>query len=266
LRVFGYLKHNAKSRILFDPSEMDLSKVEFESHDWRDLYPHAQETIGEDVPRPMTCKVQITAYVDASHATDMQTRRSVTGYMLFVGKTPVKWYSKRQNTVESSTYGSELVAMRIAVEAVLELRYKLRMMGINIEDTTNVLTDNQAIVFNTQFPSSNLKKKHNAVAYHKCREAVAAGIIRTGHIRSEDNVSDILTKPLGGQAYYRLLRGHMYGRYTGEDTLSMCPKGSSRNSSVTDGNKPRDRDIPASTGLRVEHTPKSGKGTRATPG
>ena len=39
-----------------------------------------------------------------------------------------------------------------------------------------------SVVINMQFPSSNLKKKHNAVAYHRCREAVAAGIIRVGHI------------------------------------------------------------------------------------
>jgi hypothetical protein len=84
--------------------------------------------------------------------------------------------------------------MRVAVEAVLERRYKLRMMGIQIEDTTNVLSDNQAVVINTQFPSSNLKKKHNAVAYHKCREAVAAGIVRTGHIPSKDNIADVLTE------------------------------------------------------------------------
>ena len=52
----------------------------------------------------------------------------VTSYLL--GMTPVKWYSKRQNTVETSSYGAELVAMRITVEAILELRYMIRMMGI----------------------------------------------------------------------------------------------------------------------------------------
>jgi predicted Ser/Thr protein kinase len=62
--------------------------------------------------------------------------------------------------------------MRIAVEAILELRYKLRMMGIDIKEMSNILSDNEAVIINTQFPSSNLKKKRNAVAYHKCREAV----------------------------------------------------------------------------------------------
>jgi hypothetical protein len=71
-----------------------------------------------------------------------------------------------QNTVESASYGSELVALRIAVEAALDIRYKLRMMGLRVENTSTMLCDNQATVFNTQFPSSNLKKKHKAVAYY----------------------------------------------------------------------------------------------------
>jgi hypothetical protein len=87
----------------------------------------------------------------------------VTGILVIIGKTPVKWYSKRQNTVESSSYGSELVALRIAVEAALDIRYELRMMGLRVENASTMLCDNQATVLNTQFPSSTLKKKDNAV-------------------------------------------------------------------------------------------------------
>jgi hypothetical protein len=88
--------------------------------------------------------------------------------------------------------------MRLALEALLELRYMLRMLGVAFEQTSSVLSDNQAlIIINTQLPTSNLKKKHNSVAYHKYREAVAANIIRTGHIRGLCNIADILTKPLG---------------------------------------------------------------------
>jgi hypothetical protein len=90
----------------------------------------------------------------------------------------VIWYSKRQNTVETSTFGSEFVAMRIAVELVESLRYKLRMFGVPIEGPTNVFCDNEAVTENAIFPESTLKKKHNAIAYHRTREAVAAGTIR----------------------------------------------------------------------------------------
>ena len=213
LRIFGYLKHNNKARIVFDPSNPNLDAMSFQDHDWTDIYPFAEEYISNNLPTPK-CEhaVSITAYVDASHATDLITRRSVTGYIIFIGKSIIKWYSKRQNTVETSTYGSELVAMRIALEAILEIRYKLRSMGIKIEPTSTILCDNMSVIYNTQFPTSSLKKKHNAVAFHKVREAIAAGIIKTAHIPSNANLSDILTKPKGPADYYNHLKTLYYGR------------------------------------------------------
>jgi hypothetical protein len=55
-------------------------------------------------------------------------------------------------------------------------------------------------------PSSSLKKKHNAITYHKAREAIAAGIVRIIYIKSENNRADILTKPLPSQAFYHLTK------------------------------------------------------------
>ena len=84
--------------------------------------------------------VKLTIYVYADHAHDKMTRRSVTGYIILINNTPIKWYSKRQNTIESSTYGAELVALRITVEGIIEFRYKLRMMGLFMEVKYYVIT------------------------------------------------------------------------------------------------------------------------------
>ena len=89
---------------------------------------------------------------------------------------------KEKNTIETSSYGAELVALRIAIEALIEVRYKLRMMGVPIQQVSSVLCDNAAVIVNTQLPSSSIKKKHNSVAYHKARETVAAKIIRMGKV------------------------------------------------------------------------------------
>ena len=86
------------------------------------------------------------------------------------------------------------------------------MMGIAFEQSSTILCDNQACVINMQLPSSSLKKKNNAVAYHKCREAVAAGIVKCGFIKSENNIADILTKPKGPGDLYRLSKEILYGR------------------------------------------------------
>ena len=121
-----------------------------------------------------------------------------TGILIYVNRAPILWYSKRQNTVETSTFGSEFVAARIAVEMVEGLRYKLRMMGVQVDGPTNVFCDNAAVVMNTTKPESTLKKKHNAIAYHRVREAQAAGVIRIAKEDGETNLADVLTKSLPG--------------------------------------------------------------------
>jgi hypothetical protein len=227
IRIFGYLKHNAKGRIVFDPADPNYDDIDFSKEsDWTDLYPDALEAVPEEAPVSKNKRLlKLTAIVDASHASDLITRRSVTGYILFIGITPIKWYSKRQNTVETSTYGSELVAMRIALEALLEMRYTLRMLGIGFEERSTMLSDNQSIIINTQLPTSSLKKKHNSVAYHKCREAVAAGIVRTGHINGISNIADLETKPLGNAEYYKYLHDLMFGRNMNEKNKDATHQG-----------------------------------------
>ena len=108
------------------------------------------------------------------------------------------WYSKRQNTVESSTFGSEFVAMKTAVEQVEALRYKLRMMGVPVDGPTSVFCDNESVFKNSTRPESTLKKKHNAIAYHRTREAIAAGIIRVAWEDGRFNLADVLTKLMPG--------------------------------------------------------------------
>ena len=142
----------------------------------KNIHPDAVEHIPDNVPTAYDfLPVDVTAFVDSGfHANCLQTGRSSTALIIVVGHTITKWHSKRQHTVETSTHGAELVALRIAVEAILEIRHKLRMMGIKFNPVSTILCDNMSVVINMQFPTSSLKKKHNAVAYHKAREAVAA--------------------------------------------------------------------------------------------
>ncbi len=119
---------------------------------------------------------------------------------------PIYWLSKKQASVESSTFGSEFVAMKQAVELVEGLRYKLRMMGVEVDGPTNLFCDNEAVVLNTTRPESTLKKKHNAIAYHRAREAQAAGIVRIAKEDGETNLADLFTKLLPGPRLRELVR------------------------------------------------------------
>ena len=99
-----------------------------------------------------------------------------------------------------------MVATKVAVEAIMELRYQLRMVGVPIEGPAILYSDNMSVVLSTSVPSSVLKKKMLALCYHRVREAIAARIIVYKHIWSEHNKADIFTKPLGTQAFHNLVK------------------------------------------------------------
>ena len=148
------------------------------------------------MPPPLGRGFRMTAYVDSDHAGDLVTRRSRTGFLVYLNMAPIYWMSKKQTTCETSTFGSEFVALKQATEYVRGLRYKLRMMGIPCEEPTYVYCDNQSVLANTTAPDSQLKKKSNSVVYHFVREGCAADEWRVAYVNTHDNTADLLTKPL----------------------------------------------------------------------
>jgi hypothetical protein len=210
LRVFGYLKRFPGGQLLVDPSMPDHSQYDTPDYSWTEFYPDATEEMPDHMPKPLGRAARITCFVDDDHAHDVVTRRSVTGILLLVNNMPVSWVSKRQKTVETSTYGSELVAARIATDLIIETRYNLRMLGVPLDGPALLLGDNSAVVINTSVPSSQLKKKHQSCAYHRVREAVAGGILRFAHIPSRDNAADCLTKPLNNDLFHNCVALYLF--------------------------------------------------------
>ena len=72
------------------------------------------------------------------------------------------------------------------------------MFGVKLSGPARVFCDNEAVVKSSTIPESRLKKKHCSIAYHRCREAVAAGKSLIYYEKSETNLADILTKSLSG--------------------------------------------------------------------
>jgi hypothetical protein len=95
--------------------------------------------------------------------------------------------------------------MKQACEYVRGLRYKLRMMGIKVNEPTFIFGDNKSVLYNTTSPGSTLKKKLDAIAYHFVREGVAQDKCRTAYVCSDDNVADMLTKTLSGPKQVKLV-------------------------------------------------------------
>jgi hypothetical protein len=193
---------------VYDPEKKDMSDVNFTKCDWEEQYPGAEELLPYNMPKPLGNSIKITAFVDASHADCLVTRRSTTGILIFLNGTPIQWYSKRQNTVESSTYGSEFVAMRIATEMLQALRADLRMLGIPLDGPADLFCDNMSVVLSASMASSVLKKKHNNISFHKVRETVASKAMRISHENTDSNLSDLLSKQIAGPQH-KLLTSHI---------------------------------------------------------
>ena len=103
--------------------------------------------------------------------------------------------------------------MKQAAEYVQGLRYKLRMMGIKVDEPAFIFGDNKSVLFNTTSSGSTLKNNFNTNAYHFVWEGVARDEWRTAYVNSNDNVADMLTKPLSGLTqvkFVRMLLQHIF--------------------------------------------------------
>ena len=210
LHIIAYLKQNPKFRLMFDTKNPKVNENWFLTYDWQDFYRDVEEAIPPNMPEARGNLVTTSLFCDADLAGDRVNRRSMTGILIFLNRAPIHWYSKKQSTVESSTFGAEFVAMRTAIEMTESLRYKLRMFGVPIDGSTNVYCDNEAVYQNTVIPESTLKKKHHSIAYHRCREAVAAKTVRVAKQGTTKNLSDLFTKLLSAQRRKFILERFTY--------------------------------------------------------
>ena len=165
LRIFGYLTKYPFAATPFDGNFVDPSvtnQLEFQPlHDWVEIFPNAYEDVPPNAPSQKKGeRFQITCYVDADHARNTVTQRSVTGILLLLNNTPLVWISRRQRTVETSTFGSEVIAARTAIDLIVEMRYKLRCIGLPLERSSTLIGDNKSVILNTTSPASKIKKKH----------------------------------------------------------------------------------------------------------
>ena len=215
--VVAYLKKHQRSSIIMDPAKLDLlwkgnesDHPERKREIMKTIYRDAVDDIPDNAPPARGKSVQINVYADADHAGDRLTRRSHTGIVVFVNMSPISWFSKKQNTVETSTFGSEYVALRITIEKVISLRYKLRMMGVSIDGSANIFMDNESVIKSGINPDTVLKKKHVSIAYHKARESFAANIITLYWVPSQENLADLFTKVLDVQTRKSLFRSGLF--------------------------------------------------------
>ena len=111
--------------------------------------------------------------MDLDYASDIVTRWSRTGFIAYLNRAPIYWFSKKQTSIKTSSFGSEFTTMKQLHEYIRGLHYKLIIMGIPVEGPVFIYSDNQSILANTSIPESALKKKSQLLAYHLVLKEVA---------------------------------------------------------------------------------------------
>ncbi|WVZ87097.1 hypothetical protein U9M48_033789 [Paspalum notatum var. saurae] len=138
----------------------------------------------------------LTAYSDADWAGCPDSRRSTSGYCVFLGDNLVSWSSKRQTTVSRSSAEAEYRAVAHVVAESCWLRQLLAELHVSIASATIVYCDNVSAVYMTGNPVHHRRTKHIEIDIHFVREKVALGQVRVLHVPSSHQFADIMTKGL----------------------------------------------------------------------
>ena len=194
-RIFSYAIRTKDYAIRFRTDQPDYSFLPDQDFDWTfSVYGNVQEILPDDMPEPLGKEVITTSTMDANLNHCLATGKSLTGCVHFVNKTPVDWYSKKQATVETATYGSEFLAAKTATEQIMDVRQTLRYLGAPIGAKSFLFGDNRSVVTSATLPHSILTKRHNILVFHRVREAIAAKLMAFYWIQSAYNLSDMLSK------------------------------------------------------------------------
>jgi hypothetical protein len=219
-RVVGYLSKMKHAIIWFRVREPDLSDLPDIEYDWElSVYRSVKEAVPQDAPTPRGNRVTMIHYVDANLYHDLLTGRSVTGILHILNQCPIDWFSKKQATVETATYGSEFVApARICTDQVIDIRYTLRYLGVPINKKSFLFGDNESVVGSATKLDAKLHKRHSALSFHRVREAIAAKFLAFFHIPGKRNPADVLSKHWGHAAIWQLLQPLLFWQ---GDTANM---------------------------------------------
>ena len=130
LRMFAYLKGHTDPEMVFDPSEVEFDRDDFLRQDWSySVYTtydcDLKEELPPNMPKPRGNSIIMMVYVNSDHACDTVTRRSRTGFVIFLNSAPIYWSSKKQTSCETSSFCSDFSDMKQPTEYVRGLRYKL---------------------------------------------------------------------------------------------------------------------------------------------
>ncbi|GJR03197.1 retrovirus-related pol polyprotein from transposon TNT 1-94 [Tanacetum coccineum] len=159
------------------------------------IFKYLKGTINMGLWYPKDSGFELTAFSDADHAGCIDTRKSTSGGIQFLGDKLVSWMSKKQNCTAMSSAEAEYVALSASCAQVMWMRTQLQDYGFNYNKIP-LYCDSQSAIAISCNPVQHSRTKHIHTRYHFIKEQVENGIIELYFVRTEYQLADMFTKAL----------------------------------------------------------------------
>ncbi|GAB2299710.1 hypothetical protein Dimus_038579 [Dionaea muscipula] len=169
------------------------------------LLGYLQNTASKGLFYPVQSSLKVTGFSDADWAACLVTRRSLTGYCIFLGHSLVSWKTKKQATVSRSSAEAEYRSMAATTSELLWLSYLLSDLGISVHLPVTLFCDNRAAQHLAANPCFHERTKHLEIDCHFTRDKVQDGFLQTSFVPSHMQLADVMTKSLGSHQHQTLV-------------------------------------------------------------